>query len=429
MKQQRNSSGIILLIVGLVVGLFVGLALGLPAGAWVGGTLTAVSGASSGSNGTPTSIEGQKISTSLIDQAQGLIDKYYVDRAAIQANPLTYGAISGMVDALGDTGHSRFMSPQDVQQAQSLNTGQFIGIGIEVEMRNGNVVVVAPISGTPADKAGIKAGDIIEEVDGTSVQGMPLSDVSSKIRGKEGTQVTLTLLRPSTNKTLTLTITRAVIPLISVTWSKIPGTTLADIRISEFSQGVSDDLAKAIDQAQKQNVTGIVLDLRDDPGGLLDESVASTSYFLTSGNVLEEKNAQGQVKAIPVKQDSLHVNLPMVVLINQGSASASEIMAGALQDAKRAQLVGETTFGTGTVLNQFPLQDGSALLLAVEEWLTPGGRVIWHKGIDPDQKVTLPADTRLLLPEDQTNMTPAQLQSSGDTQLLKAVSLLGGQKP
>lgn len=429
MKEQRGLPGALLLVIGLVIGLVVGLAFGFTGGALLGGALASTGGGlTTGSSSTAVPLEGQKISTDLLNQAQDLIDKYYVDRPAVQSKALTYGAISGMVDALGDTGHSRFLSPQDVKQQESLNTGQFEGIGVQVEMRNGNVVIVAPISGTPAQKAGLKSGDIIEEVNGESVQGMSLQDLSSKIRGPKGTQVTLTVLRPSTNKTITLPITRAVIPLNSVTSTQIPGTNLVDVRISEFSQGIGKDLGDALQKAKEQNATGIVLDLRDNPGGLLDEAVASASYFLTGGNVLLEQDAQGHTKGVPVKDQSARVDLPVVVLINEGSASASEITAGALQDAQRAQLVGQKTFGTGTVLNQFQLKDGSALLLAVEEWLTPKGRLIWHKGIEPDQSVSLPPDTNILTPDQIKGMTQQQVQSSGDAQLLKAIDLLGGQK-
>jgi len=152
--------------------------------------------------------------------------------------------------------------------------------------------------------------------------------------------------------------------------------------------------------------------------------VNTASQFLSSGNVLEEKNARGQITLVPVKLHGVATDLPMVVLINGGTASAAEITAGALQDAHRADLVGETTFGTGTVLEQFHLSDGSALLLATEEWLTPAGRVIWHKGIGPDVSVSLPADTAPLFPEVEQGMTPDQLRASGDGQLLRAIDLL-----
>jgi carboxyl-terminal processing protease len=360
----------------------------------------------------------------LITQALGIVDQNYVDRSAIQTQPLTYGAVSGLVDALGDTGHSRFMTPDEVRQQQTLSTGQFEGIGAEVQMKDGGVTIVAPYDGSPAQRAGLLPGDVIVQVEGKSVAGETLSEVVSKVLGPAGTTVHLTILTPSTGNTRDVTIVRARITIHDVTWHQLPGTTLAHVRISQFSNGVDRDLDQDLATIQQQHLTGIILDLRNDPGGLLDESVATASNFLSSGNVLLEKNAKGKVTPVPVEKEGTPVTLPMVVLINEGSASASEIVAGALQDANRAKLVGETTFGTGTVLSTFPLEDGSALLLATEEWLTPAGRVIWHHGITPDVVVTQTLSTLPVLPEAEESLTPQQLQNSGDAQLLRGISIL-----
>jgi carboxyl-terminal processing protease len=171
-------------------------------------------------------------------------------------------------------------------------------------------------------------------------------------------------------------------------------------------------------------MTGIILDLRNNPGGLLGEAVSVASQFLKNGNVLLEKDAQGKTTPVAVQPHGPVTDLPMVVLINGGTANAAEILAGALQDAHRATVLGETTFGTGTVLTEFRLSDGSALLLATEEWLTPAGRVIWHHGISPDVITALPRDAIPLLPEPERGMTAAQLRASGDVQLLRALDLL-----
>jgi carboxyl-terminal processing protease len=362
----------------------------------------------------------------LMTQAWNLIQQNYVDRSVVQPRQLTYGAISGMVDALGDTGHSRFMTPTMVQAEHDFTQGQFEGVGIEVQEKDGHVVVVAPIDGTPAQRAGLRPGDILLKVNGQDITGLPLDQVVGRVLGPAGTTVTLTILEPSTGLTRDVTLTRAKITLQNVTWQRVPGTTIAHVRIAAFSQGVSPELQKTLKDIQQQGMTGIILDLRDDPGGLLDESIGAASQFLSSGNVLEEKNAKGEIKPVPRDSKYTATDLPMVVLINGGTASAAEITAGALQDAHRAKLVGETTFGTGTVLNEFRLSDGSALLLATEEWLTPDGRVIWHRGISPDVTVALPANVSPLLPEAEQGMTAAQLQSSQDVQLLRALSLLTG---
>ena len=409
MKSQLNR----LSMIGLIVLVFV---LGLGGGVAVGQVLNP-----SQSNLT-TANDGPNFG--LIKDAWTTIQKVYVDRAALQSQPLTYGAISGMVNALGDTGHSTFLSPQMVQEERNLTQGKFEGIGIEVQAKNNNVVIVAPLDGSPAQRAGLRAGEVIIKVNGDDVTGLPLNQVVKRILGPVGTSVTLTVFDPTTSNTTTVTLTRATITLHNVTWQRLPGTSIADVRIAAFSNGVTPDLQQALKEIQQQHLTGIVLDLRNNPGGLLDEAVGTASQFLKSGNVLLEKNAQGQTKPVPIDSGGLAPDIPMVVLINQGTASAAEIVAGALQDAQRAKLVGETTFGTGTVLNEFPLPDGSALLLATEEWLTPKGRVIWHTGISPDITVALPLTATLLLPETERNMTAAQLQASGDQQMLRALELL-----
>jgi carboxyl-terminal processing protease len=378
---------------------------------------------------TPTiasaSTQSQSNGLELVNQAYQIIQQHYVDRSAVQQTQLEYGAISGMVDSLGDTGHSRFLTPQMVKEENNFTQGLFEGIGAEVSLNNnGQVVIVAPIDGSPAQAAGVKPGDIMLKVDEVDLTGLSLSDVVSKVLGPAGTQVTITLQDPGTGAIRDVTITRAKITIQNVTWVMLPGTTIADVRIAAFSQGVTKDLRTALQQIQAQGATSIVLDLRNDPGGLLDEAIGVTSQFLGSGKVLLVKDAQGNEQSYPVRSGGLALNIPMVVLVNQGTASAAEIVAGALQDAHRATLMGETTFGTGTVLNGFPLSDGSQILLATEEWLTPAGRVIWHKGITPDVSVSLASTITPFVPEAGIGMTAAQLQSSQDVQLIKAIDQL-----
>jgi carboxyl-terminal processing protease len=360
----------------------------------------------------------------LIQDAWNTIQKQYVDQSAVVSQTLTYGAISGMVDALGDTGHSRFLSPDMLKAENNSLNGQFEGIGAEVQESNGHTVIVAPIDNSPAQQAGLLPGDIILKVDGEDVSEQPLFQVVQRILGPAGTTVTLTILTPATGNTRDVTLTRAKITLHNLTWQQVPGTTIADIRIAGFSKGVSQDLHQALTEIQNQKLTGIILDLRNDPGGLLDEAIGVVSQFVSSGNVLEEQDVTGKITPVPVDHTYPATTLPLVVLINQGSASASEITAGALQDAGRATLIGETTFGTGTVLNDFKLPDGSALLLATQEWLTPHGRVIWHHGITPDDQISLPVSAHPLLPEAERSMTAAQVQASGDVQFLQALKML-----
>ena len=279
----------------------------------------------------------------LIQDAWQTIQQHYVDRSALQSQSLTYGAISGMVDALGDNGHSRFLSPDMLKAEHNSLNGQFEGIGAELQEIDGHAVIVAPFDDSPAQQASLLPDDVILKVNGEDVTQLPLNQVVQRILGPAGTNVTLTVLTPATGKMRDVTITRAKITLHNLTWQQIPGTTIADVRLAEFSKGVSQDLQQALTEIKDQKLTGIILDLRNNPGGLLDEAIGVSSEFLAYGNVLEEQDATGKITPIPISHDYLTTTLPMVVLINQGSASASEITAGALQDAGRATIVGETT--------------------------------------------------------------------------------------
>lgn len=360
----------------------------------------------------------------LMAEAWNFIQKDYVDRSAVQSQPLTYGAISGMVDALGDTGHSTFLSPEMLKEEQDFTQGQFEGVGLEVQAKNGQIVIVAPIDGSPAQKAGLRSDQIIAKVDGQDVRGLSLAQVAQKIMGPAGTSVTLTIEDPQTGEAHDVTLQRAKIEIHNVSWHVAPGTDIVHLRIAGFSQGVTQELQQALHDIQAQGYTRLILDLRNNPGGLLSEAVGVSSQFLIRGDVLKERNAQGEIQPVAVQPGGLATEMKIVVLINGGTASAAEIVSGALQDAHRGVFIGETTFGTGTVLNQFPLSDGSALLLATEEWLTPDGKSIWHNGITPDIQVALPNSASPLVPEAEVGMTPSQLAASEDTQLLRAIQSL-----
>ncbi len=364
----------------------------------------------------------------LLAQAWDTIHQQYVDRSALQPKELTYGAISGMVDALGDTGHSAFLTPDMVKDLHNMERGEFKGVGLEIRLKDGRVVVVAPIDGSPAQRAGVRPGDIILKVGDQDISDWPLNRVVDHITGRPGTKVSLTLQDPNTARTRQVTLLRTSIKVHEVTWCRVPGTDIAHVRLSSFESGVTKDLRRALDQLQHEQLKGIILDMRNNPGGLLDEAVGVASQFLKNGVVLQAKNAKGELEPVPVEKGGLSPDAPLAVLVNQGSASAAEIVAGALQDQRRASLVGEQTFGTGTVLQEFRLRDGSALLLAVEEWLTPDGRSFWHKGIAPQYNVVLPPEASPLLPGAERTMTPEQLQASDDRQLLTALQLISHER-
>jgi carboxyl-terminal processing protease len=364
----------------------------------------------------------------LMAQAWNLIDRFYVDRAAVHHTAMAYGAITGMTDSLGDTGHSTFLSRSQARRAGSAVQGKLTGIGVTIHAKDHQTVIVAPIDGSPAQLAGVRAGDVILQVNGRSTTGMSLDQVSTRISGDAGQSVELTVVNPRDNRKRDIKIERAAMKLNNISWQRLPGTELVHLRIAMFSEGEVNDLRKALLEIKRQKAQGIILDLRNDPGGVLDEAIGTASQFLKTGNVLWEKNAQSILKPVPVQPGGVALEIPVVALINIGSASDSEIVAGALHDGHRATLVGETTFGTGTVLSEFQLIDGSALLLAVEEWLTPDKRSFWHRGIDPDVRVPLPPEMNPLLPAAEREMTADEIRSSGDAQLLRAVALLSAKK-
>lgn len=358
-------------------------------------------------------------------QAWDIVHKNFVDQSALDPTQLTYGAIRGMVGALGDEGHTAFLTPEEIERQRSDLAGTFTGIGAQLGIRDTLPIIVAPFDGSPAYEAGVKAGDIIMKVDGEDVTTLALNDIAAKIRGPEGTVVMLSLLRPDENRSLEVSITRGEIKVPAATWAMVPGTNTALIRLSQFSANATDDVRKAIQGAEEAKATAIIVDVRNNPGGLLEQAVSVTSQFLTGGDVLLEEDASGTRKAYAVERGGLAPEIPLAVLINPGSASSAEIFAGAIQDRERGQVVGETTFGTGTVLQPYSLSDGSALLLGTKQWLTPNGRLIRKQGIQPDVEVVLPIEADLLTPLELPDLDAQGVLSSGDEQLLKALELLG----
>jgi carboxyl-terminal processing protease len=360
----------------------------------------------------------------LIVQAWDVIQHRFVQQSAVDPKAATYEAISGLVDSLGDTGHSTFLTPEMLRRFNEAERGELKGIGVEIQMKDGHVVIVAPLDDSPARSAGLRSGDFILKVNQQDISDWPLSKVADAITGPTGTRVKLTIRDPRGGRTREVAVMRATIKLREVTWLLLPGTQIVHLRIASFDAGVTKNLRAALATIQDQGAKGIILDLRDNPGGLLDEAVGAASQFLESGNVLLAKDAKGHITPVPVEKGGLAPHIPVVVLINIGTGSAAEIVAAALRDADRATLVGESTFGTGTVLEEFRLADGSALLLAVQEWLTPAGHSFWHKGLAPTLQVALPDEATPLLPEAEREMTARQLESSDDRQLLRALELV-----
>ncbi len=321
----------------------------------------------------------------LFQQAWSIVDQNYVDRKAVNYKEMSYAAIRSMLAVLNDKGHTYFLSPQEVksQQQQLSGTSSGIGIYINQDPKTKQVIITATVPGAPADKVGFKSGDIIVAVNQTNVVGKDIATIHNLIEGKNGTSVAITVQRPPTNQHLTINVTRGDFKIPGVIMHYISETHIAHIQILGFDSGVSDQLKTALSQAKKLGATAIVLDLRDNPGGYLQEAINTASEFLKSGNVLLEQDSSGNRTPDPVNGHPIDTQIPLVVLVNGNTASAAEIVSGALKDNKRAIIMGVTTLGTGTVLNEFDLPDGSAIFLGVLEWLTPNGNFIRDKGIAP----------------------------------------------
>lgn len=344
-------------------------------------------------------------------QVLDLVQRNYVKD--VTQIDLINGAVKGMLQGLDP--HSTFMTSDEYKEMQETTSGEFFGVGIEISMENGQVVVVTPIEDTPAFRAGLQPGDIILSIDGQPAQELSLQEVVSRIRGAKGTEVELNILHSDAKSPQTVRITRDAIPLVSV-----KSRPLEDgyywVRLTRFSERTTDELKEALKQAAQEakasgGLKGIVLDLRNNPGGLLDQAVSVADTFLKDGEIVSIKGREDSNQRVySAKQQNDDVEVPVVVLINAGSASASEIVAGALRDQKRALIMGERSFGKGSVQNIIPLADGSGLKLTVALYYTPNGSSIQAEGIVPDVEVVFePPRTddketpRLLLREQDLN--------------------------
>ncbi len=361
---------------------------------------------------------------SVFGEAWDIVHQHYVDPSAIDDQKMLVAAISGMLETLGDQGHTRYLTADELQMHAEELSGTYTGVGIQIEERDGNIVVVTPLDNTPAQEAGIRPGDVLIEIDGQSAQGLGLDEVVRRVRGPEGTSVTLVFRRAGQPELVQVTLVREVIRISPVSWAMLPGN-IADIRLSQFSSGATDDLKRALAEAQAAGATGIVLDLRNNPGGLVSEAIGVASQFLPpNSTVFLSQVRSGARDEYRTDASATPTDLSLVVLVNNGTASAGEIVAGAIQENRRAPLVGEKTFGTGTVLTEFRLQDGSAILLGTELWLTPKGRQIWRNGIQPDVRVSLPTEVSPAMPGSGKPLTEEAIAQ--DAQLQAALRILQG---
>ena len=387
---------------------------------------TALGAYAYGRSQSPAALEEQdRASLTLYAEALDTVREDYVDQEAIDSKKQTYGAIEGMLDTLGDEGHTRFLTPEEREQNREGLSGTYVGIGIQLEEEAGEVVVAAPIEGSPAERAGIEAGDVLVAVDGESVRGEEVAQVAEKVRGPEGTRVELTVLRSGEEREFDLE--RAEIESPVASWTMIPSSDVAFVRLASFSDTSAEKLAQAFEEARAAGARRFVLDLRDNPGGRLDQAVRMSGNFLEAGSVVYvREDASGEREEVEVEGGTKPIDAPMAVLVNEGTASSSEILAGALRDNERATVIGETTFGTGTVLSEFVLRDGSAILLGVAEWLTPDGDFIRETGIEPDVEVALAEDAEPLTPSEARDLSREEILDR-DAQLSRAFENLQDQ--
>ena len=349
-------------------------------GALLGASLTLGEGVLAGKNETETlPLEDLRTFTEIFAK----IKNDYVE--PIEDKALLENAIRGMLAGLDP--HSAYLVPADYKELQAGTSGEFGGLGIEVGMEDGFVKVISPIDDTPADRAGVEAGDLVIRLDDTPVKGMALSDAVKIMRGKPGTDIVLTIVREGADKPLNITITRDVIRVTSVK-SKLLDPGYGYVRISQFQSRTGDNLREALEKLEAEGdspLKGLVLDLRNNPGGVLSAAVSVSDAFLKDGIIVytEGRLDDAKLKFNAKPTDVLH-GAPLVVLVNGGSASASEIVAGALQDHQRAIIMGQKTFGKGSVQTILPMDNGSALKLTTAKYYTPSGTSIQATGIAPD---------------------------------------------
>jgi carboxyl-terminal processing protease len=340
-------------------------------------------------------------------EAWNLVHEQYVDQP-VDDTKMMEGAISGMMDSLGDE-HSGYMDPQTYEEATRPLDESYEGIGAYVDVTGDYLTIISPMPGSPAEGAGLKPGDKIIQIDGKDMTGIDPSVALQSVLGASGTEVTLTIRRDDTSETFDVTITRAKIDLPSVS-SKMLDNNIAYIAISTFGENTNNLLEKALKDLLAQNPKGLILDLRYNTGGYLTTAIEVISQFIPSGVVMYEQEGDGTETSYEALPGGLATQIPLVVLVNEGSASASEITAGALQDYGRAPLVGTTTYGKGSVQNWIPLSnDQGAVRITIARWLTPNHRQINKIGLTPDYVVEI---------------TDEEAAAGKDPQLDKAIELI-----
>lgn len=334
----------------------------------------------------------QNIDFKLFWDVWSLVSSEYVDKKAIDPQKMYYGAIQGMVAALGDP-YTVFLPPESQKSTKEELGGSFEGVGIQLGFnKEKRLVVIAPLKDTPADKAGVQAGDIILKIEDKDTTNVTLPEAVNLIRGEKSTKVNLEIYREGDEKPRTVSLQRDTIVVKSVEYSlkeSPDGKKIGYIKLSRFGERTDEEWNEAVRSALGDSVEGVVLDMRNNPGGYLDGAVSIGSEFIEEGDIVKQENSQGQQRGYKVNRAGRLIKMPITVLINKGSASASEIVAGAIQDYKRGKLVGEQSFGKGTIQESQDLPGGTGIHITTAKWLTPDGRWIHNEGLTPDVKIEL----------------------------------------
>ncbi|OGQ07317.1 MAG: hypothetical protein A3G32_04915 [Deltaproteobacteria bacterium RIFCSPLOWO2_12_FULL_40_28] len=350
-------------------------------------------------------------------QILDLVDKQYVHQ--VDEHQMIQGAIQGMLSSLDP--HTVYMEPDLYKDFKADTTGKYGGVGIEISVKDGVLTVVSPFEDSPAYFAGIKAGDRILKINGTLTKGMNIMDAVSQMRGNKGKKVVLTIWHEGASKAQDITLVRDIIKMVAVKQELIKGG-YAYMRITTFQENTTQEMEEALKKVTEENkgpLKGIVLDLRNNPGGLLNEAVGVSDLFMDKGTIVSTRGKDKEIEVKTAKSGSAYENTPLVVLVNGGSASASEIVAGALQDVRRAKIIGTQSFGKGSVQTLLDLGNGSALKITIAKYFTPKGRQIDGKGIGPDIVI----DTQTI-EKDLTNMPADQRPKLADYQKEKAIEIL-----
>jgi carboxyl-terminal processing protease len=352
-------------------------------------------------------------SSGYVRQVLEIVGENYVDAEKAAYSELTKSALHGLLSSLDP--HSDFLEAKQYRELEEDMNAEFGGIGVQVEVRKEKVVVIAPIAGTPGDRAGIQRGDTIVAVDGQELGRASMSDVISRLRGKPGTQVTVRLFRPSTQRDVEFRLEREVIRIESVREARVLPGGIGYLQLAQFSERTGEEFRDALGRLQAEGLRGLILDLRNNPGGVLDAAVEVAEPFFPAGELIVYTQGRSPQDREEFRSRSrrLPIDEPVVVLINAGTASAAEIVAGALKDTGRAVLVGERSFGKGSVQSIFPLKNGEGLRLTTARYYTPSGVTIHQKGIDPqvESVMTPEDDARLRLQRSRSDVNdPAEFR-------------------